>query len=268
MQARTHKFILLVILGISLLARPGLTQTAEELIKSGDEFYARWEDQKALDEYLKALEVEPKNYEALWKVARGYVDVADLMTGSGKEVEKQKFDMYVKAEKYARQAISVNPNDTWGHFFLSAALGKKVLMLGKKEQIDASKQVREAVDKAIELDPGNDLAYHALGRWHRRMAEIGGAKRALGSIIYGSIPRGSFEESEKWLKKAVELKPDYINHHLELGRTYLALKKYNLASQEFNKCLELPEASAKDKQLKEEARAELASLARKGTSDD
>ncbi|MBC7350606.1 MAG: hypothetical protein H5U05_11640 [Candidatus Aminicenantes bacterium] len=176
--------------------------------------------------------------------------------------------MYVKAERYARQAISVNPNDTWGHFYLSAALGKKVLMLGKKKQIDASKEVKKAVDKAIELDPNNDLAYHALGRWHRRMAEIGGAKRALGSLIYGSIPKGSFDESEKWLKKAVELKPDYINHHLELGRTYVALKKYDLASQEFNKCLELPDASAKDKQYKEEARAELAALAKKGSNDE
>lgn len=268
MQARTHRLIFLVILGLSLLAGPGLSQTAEEFIKSGDEYYAKWEDQKALAEYLKALEVEPKNYEALWKAARGYVDVADLMTGTGKEVEKQKFEMYVKAERYARQAISVNPNDTWGHFFLSAALGKKVLMLGKKEQIDASKQVRAAVDKAIELDPNNDLAYHALGRWHRRMAEIGGAKRALGSLIYGSIPKGSMEESEKWLKKAVELKPDYINHHLELGRTYVAMKKYDLARQEFNRCLELPESSAKDKQLKEEAREELANLGKKSPKED
>lgn len=267
MSGKCLKAILLLVIGFSLLTGPALAQTAEEFLRSGDEYYTRWEDQKALEEYLKALEIEPNNYEILWKVSRGYLDVADLMTGTGKEIEKQKFELYVKAEKYARQAINANSNDTWGHFYLSAALGKKVLMLGKKEQIDASKDVKKAVDKAIELDPNNDLAYHALGRWHRRMAEIGGAKRALGSLIYGSIPRGSFEESEKWLKKAVELKPEYINHHLELGRTYVALKKYDLARQEFNKCLELPEASAKDKQYKEEARAELANLDRKGKKE-
>jgi tetratricopeptide (TPR) repeat protein len=100
------------------------------------------------------------------------------------------------------------------------------------------------------------------------MAEIGGAKRALGSLIYGSIPRGSFEESEKWLLKAVELKPDYINHHLELGRTYLALKKYDLAAEEFKKCLELPESCAKDKILKEEAQAELDNLSKKANRED
>jgi tetratricopeptide (TPR) repeat protein len=241
-----------------------MAQSAEEFIRNGDEFYAKWEDQKALDEYLQALQVEPKNYEALWKAARGYIDVADLLSGEGKEVKNKQFDMYQKAEGYARQAVAANPNDTWGHFYLSAALGKKVLLKGKKEQIDASRKVKAEVEKAIELDPENDLAYHALGRWHRRMAEIGGAKRALGSIIYGSIPKGSFEESEKWLKKAVELKPDYINHHLELGRTYLAMNKSSLAAEEFKKCLELPETSAKDKSLKEEARGELDKLGKKG----
>jgi len=152
---------------------------------------------------------------------------------------------------------------TPGGIFPVSFSGQKDLLQGKKEQIDASKTVRAEIDRAIELDPNNDLAYHALGRWHRRMAEIGGAKRALGSLIYGSIPKGSFEESEKWLKKALELRPDYINHHLELGRTYADMKREALAIEEFNQCLALPESCSKDKTLKEEARAELEKLNKK-----
>ncbi|MGB9892863.1 MAG: hypothetical protein ACPLRA_00510 [Candidatus Saccharicenans sp.] len=264
MLKKTVRKVFLVMLGILLVTGLTLAQAAEEFIKSGDDFYAKWEDQKALDEYLKALQVEPQNYEALWKAARGYIDVADLVTGKGKEADSKRFELYQKAEKYSQQAINANPNDTWGHFYLSAALGKKVLLQGKKEQVESSKKVKAEIEKAIALDPNNDLAYHALGRWHRRMAEIGGAKRALGSLIYGSIPKGSFEESEKWLKKAVELKPDYINHHLELGRTYIAMDKFDKAAAEFKTCLELPETTSKDKSLKEEAKDELNKLSRKG----
>jgi tetratricopeptide (TPR) repeat protein len=139
-------------------------------------------------------------------------------------------------------------------------MGKRLLLLSKKEQVDASKAVRAEIDKAIELDPANDLAYHALGRWHRRMAEIGGAKRFFGSILYGSIPKGSFEESEKYLKKAIELRPDFVNHHLELGRTYVSLGKYDLAAAEFQKAIDLPKTTSKDDVLKAEAQAELAKL--------
>ncbi|HRD02768.1 MAG TPA: hypothetical protein PLP57_09035 [Candidatus Saccharicenans sp.] len=258
------KFSWLLILGLCLLVGQISGQTAQDLIRGGDEFYDQWEDQKALDEYLKALQLEPQNYEALWKISRSYMDLADVVTGRGKEVNARKFDLYARGETYARRAITINPDDTWGHFFLSALLGNKILLQGKKEQIDASKIVKTEIDRAIELDPSNDLAYHDLGRWHRRMAEIGGAKRAFGSLIYGSIPKGSFEESEKWLKKALELKPDYINHHLELGWTYADMKKEALAIKEFSQCLILPETCSKDKTLKDEARAELEKLNKKG----
>lgn len=65
------------------------------------------------------------------------------------------------------------------------------------------------------------------------------------------------------MKKAVELKPDYINHHLELGRTYVSLKKYDLAAQEFQKCLDLNAASSKDGDYKDEAKQELAAAKKK-----
>jgi len=30
----------------------------------------------------------------------------------------------------------------------------------------------------------------------------------------------------RYLDKAVELRPDYISHHLELGKTYISIDKY------------------------------------------
>ena len=187
-------------------------------------------------------------------------DIADVITGADKTSQQRRQKLYTDGTSLAQRAVAASPNDTWGHFQVAAALGKKLLMLGKKEQIDGSKKIKAEIDKAIELDPNNDLAYHALGRWHRRMAEIGGTSRFFGGIIYGSIPKGSFEESEKNLKKAVDLKPEFVNHHLELGKTYVALKKYDLAAAEFQKAIDLPKTTSKDDVLKAEAQAELAKI--------
>jgi tetratricopeptide (TPR) repeat protein len=251
---------LILLMFLAIFAVMSYGQTAAGHIRSGDDAYAQFDDQKALEHYLEALKLEPQNYEALWKASRAYVDIADLIPATDKDVKQRQMKLYSEGTAYAKKAVAANPNDTWGHFQVAAALGKKLLLLGKKEQIDGSKQIRAEIDKAIELDPGNDLAYHALGRWHRRMAEIGGAKRFFGSLLYGSIPKGSFAESEKNLKKAVEMKPEYVNHHLELGRTYVSLEKYDLAAEEFQKAIDLPKTTSKDDVLKADAQAELTKI--------
>ena len=238
-------------------------QTAADRIRQGDEYYAQFNDEMALAEYLAAVQAEPENYEALWKAARAYFDLGDLMEPADKAAIEKQRKLFTDSLSIARKAVRANPNDTWGYFFRSAAQGKYVLTQGKKEQINASKNIKADLEKALELDANNDLAYHALGIWHRTIAEIGGAKRLLGGMLYGSIPKGTNEESERNLQKAITLKPDYTNHHLELGRTYLAMKKYDLAKQEFQKTLELPKTTSKCDQYKKEAQAELDALKKK-----
>jgi len=254
------KKILFAFAAAALLAAPALAQTAAEHIQAGDQAYAVFDDAKALEHYQAALALEPANYEALWKASRAMVDIADVIPASEKDIKERQKKMYADATELARKAVSANPNDTWGHFQLAAANGKRLLLLGKKEQIDASKEVRAEIDKAIELDPTNHLAYHALGRWHRRMDEIGGAKRFFGSIVYGSIPKGSYAESEKALRKAIELHPEFVNHYLELGRTLVALKKTDEAGECFQKAIDLPKTTSKDDVIKAEAKAELDAL--------
>ena len=254
------KKILFLFAFLTFLAGLGLAQTAAEHIQMGDQAYAQFDDQKALEHYQEALKLEPANYEAFWKASRAMVDIADIIPATDKDIKDRQKKMYTEATSLAKKAVAANPSDTWGHFQLAAANGKRLLLLGKKEQIDASKAVRAEIDKAIELDPTNHLAYHALGRWHRRMDEIGGAKRFFGSIVYGSIPKGSYAESEKNLRKAIELHPEYANHYLELGRTLVALKKFDLAAEAFQKCIDLPKTTSKDDVLKLDAQAELDKL--------
>jgi tetratricopeptide (TPR) repeat protein len=252
-----------MIAAVLIAALPAYGQTAQDYIVKGDEFYAQFNDRQAQEQYLQALKLEPANYEALWKTARAYVDIGDLLDPSLKDLRAKQTASYQAGEDYARQAVKANASDSWGYFELSAAMGKRLLLLGKKEQVKMSKEVRNTIDKAVALDPKNDLAYHALGRWHRRMAEIGGIKRLLGGLLYGGIPKGSFEESEKFMKKAIELKPAYGNHHLELGRTLLALKKYKEAAQEFQACLDAPVITSKCQIYKKEAEKELADVNKK-----
>jgi tetratricopeptide (TPR) repeat protein len=262
MKTRTA-FFFVVVAALVLAAGPAFAQTADEQLKKGDEFYAQHKDAEALEAYLAAVQADPKSYEAAWKACRSTIDMGDLTDLKAKGGEEKQKKFYKDSETFARQAVALGPNDTWGHFYLSAALGKYALMLGKKEQIAMSREIKAEIEKAIELDAANDLAYHALGRWHRRIAEIGGATRFFGSILYGSIPKGSFEEAEKALQKAAELKPDFLEHHLELARTYMETDKYKEAVAEYQKTIDLPGLTSKDPDYKKEAAAEIVKAKKK-----
>lgn len=238
-------------------------QTADESLKKGDELYAQHKDAEALAAYMDAVKADPNNYEAAWKACRSMIDNGDLADVSAKAGEEKQKKLYKDSEAFGRKAVALSPNDTWGHFYLSAALGKYALLLGKKEQIAISREIKAEIEKAIELDPKNDLAYHALGRWHRRIAEIGGATRFFGSILYGSIPKGSFEEAAAAFVKAIELKPEFIEHHLEQARTYMEMDKYKDAVQEYQKAIDLPATTSKDPDYKKEAADEIVQAKKK-----
>jgi tetratricopeptide (TPR) repeat protein len=263
-----HGFKIVIGALLILVSLPLRGQTAADHTKQGDECFANFDEAQALQEYLKAAMAEPANYEALWKTSRSYYDLGDLMRPIDFNAADEQRKMFSDSMSYARRAIEADPNGAWGHLFLSAAWGRYVLThaltLSKREKLNASKQIRVEIDKAIELDPKNDLAYHALGRWHREMAEIGGAQRFFGGLLYGGVPKGTYEESEKNFKKAIALNPNYTIHYLELGRTYLDMKKPDLAKQAFEEVLQAPITTSRCGMNKKEAQAELDALQKKG----
>jgi len=64
----------------------------------------------------------------------------------------------------------------------------------------------------------------------------------------------------KNFKKAIELAPQRVSHHVELGRTYAALGQKDLARASINKGLALPNREKDDGDTKQRGRAALAKL--------
>lgn len=238
-------------------------QTVADLLKSGDAAFDKFDDAGARTFYEQAAKLDPNNYEALWKTSRAYLDLGDRMKPVSKADKDEQIKLYLTSEDYAKKAVKADPNDTWGHFFDSAAMGMHALQLSQKQQVAMSKQIKIQIDKAIELDPKNDLAYNALGQWERTMAEIGGVSRFFGSILFGSIPKGTFDEAVKAFQKAIEIRPIYSNNHLQLGLTYLDLKKKDLAAKEFEAAANCQVLTSMCPDYIAQAKAELAKLKKK-----
>lgn len=227
--------------------------STEASVAKGDAAYNIFDNKAALESYKRALETDPGNYEAAWKLARAYVDVGEKLSDT-----KERRFYYEKGYEYASRAVEINPDGSKGHLFLSIAIGRVALDAGAKERVKLSKEVKSEVDKALALDPQDDSAWHVLGRWHRRLSTLSWIEKKFANMFLGGVPKeASMENAVDCFKKAIRLNPSHINHHLELAITYEDMGKKELAVAEYRKVMELPIKDADDENHKKEAEERL-----------
>jgi len=251
-----YSFSPFLIIFVSLFSLASDPDSLVIYMTKGDSAYIHFNNEAALENYQKAFELSPQNYNAAWKISRAYVDIGETQDNK----EDRRF-LFKKGLEFANKAVEINPEQSKGYLWQSIALGRVALDAGKKEQVRLSKEVKASVEKALELNPNDDFAWHVLGRWHRKMATLGWIQRQFANVFLGGVPKdASVEESANCFKKAIELNPGHINHHLELAFTYEELNEKELAKQEYQKVLDLPEKDSDDKEHKSEAEKKLKKL--------
>ena len=230
-------------------------ETASELIEKGDPFAARLQAAEALNFYLPAEKLEPKNVRLAVRIAREY---RHLMSDATKTEEKIKLGGL--AVDYARRAVALDPNDPEAQLAVAISYGKLQPFERTRERIDASRIIKQAADKVIELDPRNDLAWHVLGRWHYALADISALKRAMAQVAYGKLPSSTYEEAVICFEKAIEMKSDRLMHYIELGRAFSMIGRNDDARRYIKKGLAMRETEKDDPEMKREGREILAKL--------
>ena len=230
-------------------------ESPNDLITKGDAFDARLQAAEALQSYLPVEKLQPKNVRLLVRIARQYRHLmADATT------REDKLRLGGIALEYAQRAAALAPSDPEAQLSIAISYGKMLPLMGTKEQIEASRQIKETADKAIKLDPRNDLAWHVLGRWHRVLSDVNTLKRALGSLIYGKLPQTTTEEAVKCFEKAIEINPNRLMHYVELGRAYAQMGRTAEARRFIEKGLAMPNVEKDDPETKRRGRETLAKL--------
>lgn len=254
-----RQHVLAVHLGVLALASlaavlPAGAAGVEESIAAGDSAYVRGDFGAATAAYRAALEAKPGDYAALWRSARIESEHGEDASG---ETRKK---LFAAAADHARAAVHAAPDSALGHVWLAVALGRQALHEGPKTQLALSREIKSEVDRAIAIDPAIGRAWHVLALWNRKLASLNFLERAAANTVLGGVPKGaSMDNAVRDLEKAITLEPRYVNHHLELGRTFVQLKRWPEARKELETAVSLPPTSnPRDVKYQAEARALLA----------
>lgn len=247
MKSRT---IAILLLSVSL----GFSQSAAEWKKKGDSLEASGKTKDALAAYLQAEKKTPNDAAILVKIAKQY---GDLMPSLGKAAAK---DAAVSSLAYSRRAVKAAPKSSDPHLAVALSLGKLTPYMGNKEKLQASREMKTEAETALRLNPRSDHAHHMLGRWHQEMASIGGGTRLLAKVVYGGVPKGSYQEALDHFAKARAINGKRLIHQLEYGRTLAMMGRDAEARKEIDKGLAMRNSEADDAESKARARATLSKL--------
>jgi tetratricopeptide (TPR) repeat protein len=223
---------------------------AEAEIEAGAAAYAIGSLDSARTAFDRAVELDPRNFTALRWLSRAESDLGEDARGEAQR------ELFAHAVEHARAAVQVAPDSARGHLELAVALGRQALREGPRTRLALSREIKAETDRAIAQDPRLGRAYHVRAMWNRKIAGLNFFERNIARAVLGGVPRGaSMDNAVSDFQKAIELEPDYVNHHLELGRTFVEMKRKADARRELEKAVALPPTSSpRDPRYQDEAR--------------
>ncbi|RJP62251.1 MAG: hypothetical protein C4539_18740 [Ignavibacteriales bacterium] len=251
---RTNLLFLTIVIAL-LLPSFICAQKVEDLIKQGDEFAEeKFDNQKALEKYLLADKVSPKNWEVLWRISRAYVDITEHMPSSTDEQKDAQLAKYETALDYAERAIKLAPDKSVTYLRRAIANGRIALFKGVFSVIGIVNSVKADLEKAIKLgNGGKDIqatAHYVLGRTHAKVCE----KAYLIRLPLG-LGWGDVDIAGKEYLKAIELRPNYRMFYLDLGKLLIDNEEYEMARDYLSKIEKSPKQDEDDDKFLAEAKS-------------
>ena len=206
-------------------------------ISEAHDLYLDHQVMESLQLFEDVVDEFPELYEALWGAARSAI--AQGLLSRGREIQNQ---WYKTGESYARRATEVEPEEIEGLYWLLTAKGLRAIQSGGREASALGAEVYDLAHQVLETDSLHAGAFHALGVLNYRVRRLSWIERFVARNFLGAdvMNLTSWEDAERYLLRAVELRPEYILFHLDLGRMYLSRKQMEEARHHLERVLELP----------------------------
>ena len=224
--------------------------------------------EKAIEDYNKAIELNPKYAEAYYNRGIAYYELnqheeaiedftkaielnpkyADSYNNRG--VAYSKLNQHEKAIEDYNKAIELNPND-------AAAYSNRGTVY---RELNQHERAIEDYNKAIELNPkyaevynNRGVAYYELKQYEKAIKDYSKAielnpKYAEAYSNRGNVYRelNQHEKAIKDCNKAIELNPNLAAAYYNRGLAYHKLKQYEEAIEDYNKAIELDPEDPED----------------------
>jgi FimV-like protein len=216
------------------------SEEIEELLEVAAEKFDKGDEEESVELFLKVLEADSINYDALWNISILYSRM-----GFRLDRESEMKEYFEKAKKHAEKAKEYHPDKGRPYYVYAVALGRMTDLMSTRDRIRAAHDIEENVKKAAEIEPDYAPVWHLYGVWHSDVANVSRVERIAARFISKGLPRGSSEKAEEFLKKAIQMDENRILFRMDLARHYIEVGEKEKAGKVLENILKM-EARTKD----------------------
>lgn len=222
----------------------------DSLLVKADSLYDNFVEKEALEAYKLLLQQDSLNYEALWRSSFLYSRIGNRQ--QEKETQREYFN---QAKSLVEKALEVDSTDAQSHYVMSVAMGRMALISGARDRVAASREIKRHVDRALAFDSTHAGAWHVLGRWHFKVANLSFVERLAANTLFGGIPGdASNNKAAEAIERAIELNDDYVLYYHDLAMVYDEMGNKQKAIQACQSALKKENLTPDDSGLKKECR--------------
>ena len=226
------------------------SQTADELIKAGDDLYNQLKEEEALVKYKSAISLVPAKMNLLVKITEICLSAGGRQTD--KNLKKRWSD---QAFIYARQAWNTDSNSVQACYIMAATCGRMTeIETDKKKIVAYVRDIKMYADRGLRINPNYGKINFIEGKWHFEMVTLNWAKRLAVKALYGGLPDGNIDSCIYYFEKCRQQDIYYVYNFLMLAKAYKENNNPTKTVDVLNKLLKLPISCLDDKVYKEEAK--------------
>jgi len=216
---------------ISLLAWIPIVHAQD--INSANTLRDQYKESEALTAYNNIYSSDKSNYEAIYNIS-----YMNSRIGWRAVDATSKKTYYTRAKEFADKAIKLQPNDAESNFVMAVAMGRIAEIASAKDRVAASRDIKKFSDLAIKNNSRHAGAWHVLGKWNYRVANLSFAEEAAAKLLFGGIPdKASNDRAVECYLNAIKYGKQNMMYHYDLAMVYIKMGKKAEAKEQVKKGL-------------------------------
>tara|TARA_Y100000590_G_scaffold449702_1_gene588270 strand:- start:981 stop:1847 length:867 start_codon:yes stop_codon:yes gene_type:complete len=201
-----------------------------------------------LHEYIEG---DSASYDALWRSARAAVQVG--MERQGSREQNQWLDPAIRLSELA---ITLRPDGIEGLYWHGFAAGRRAMNASASYAVALAQIVHQDAHDILASDSLHGGAHNMLGKLNYEVMSLSWFERTIAKMFMGNkaLDDTSWQNAEYHLAKAVDIWPDLILFHFDMGQLHRKRGRREEAIASFRQVLSLGAVHPIDIKLQDQAR--------------